>query len=127
MLRPRQRRDLHVAPHHPEVSICWIAGNGGHLYPRSHARRDNGSGRIGAGPRLVAIGSMGDVVASCPRPSRIRAMSMIRSAAIALAGGMAIASGVASAPRQVALVEDVSGHPAGAGFMDYLEPGKIIR
>jgi hypothetical protein len=70
---------------------------------------------------------MGDVVASCPRPSRMRAMSMIRSAAIALAGGMAIASGVASAPRQVALVEDVSGHPAGAGFMDYLEPGKIIR
>jgi hypothetical protein len=55
------------------------------------------------------------------------AMTRTRIAAIALAGGMAVASVAASAPIQVALVEDVTGHPAGVEFMDYLEPGKIIR
>jgi hypothetical protein len=35
--------------------------------------------------------------------------------------------GVASAPLQVALVEDLSGHPAGVQLMDYLEPGQVIR
>ena len=33
----------------------------------------------------------------------------------------------AAAPVQVALVENVSGNPAGVEFMDYLETGKIIE
>jgi len=32
-----------------------------------------------------------------------------------------------SAPVHVALVEDVSGHPAGVQLMDYVEPGQVIR
>jgi hypothetical protein len=54
-------------------------------------------------------------------------MSIIRTAAFVLAAAVAIAPGVASAPVQVALVEDVSGHPAGAELMDYLEAGRVIQ
>jgi len=53
-------------------------------------------------------------------------MSFIRLAGIVLAGAGAV-SGLGSAPLQVALVEEVSGHPVGAQFMDYVEPGNIIR
>ena len=54
-------------------------------------------------------------------------MSIIRTAVFVLAATTAIVPGVGSAPVQVALVEDVSGHPAGAELMDYLEPGRLIR
>ena len=53
-------------------------------------------------------------------------MSFIRLAGIVLAGA-GVVSGLGSAPLQVALVEEVSGHPVGAQFMDYVEPGNIIR
>src|SRR5438105_11441203 len=58
-----------------------------------------------------------------PRPS----MSFIRLAGAVLAGVAGVVSGLGSAPLQVALVEEVSGHPVGAQFMDYVEPGKVIR
>ena len=53
--------------------------------------------------------------------------TIIRAAIFALVGTTAIVAGVLSAPVQVALVEDVSGQPAGAQLMDYLEPGQVIR
>jgi hypothetical protein len=53
-------------------------------------------------------------------------MSFIPIAGVVLAAAGAV-SGLASAPLQVALVEEVTGHPVGAQFMDYVEPGKIIR
>lgn len=34
---------------------------------------------------------------------------------------------VASAQTPVAVIEDVTGNPAGIQFMDYVEPGKVIR
>jgi hypothetical protein len=40
---------------------------------------------------------------------------------------MVAGSVAAAAPVQVALVENVSGNPAGVEFMDYLETGKIIE
>lgn len=40
---------------------------------------------------------------------------------------MLVLAPVAWADAPVALVEDVSGKPAGVEFMDYLEPGKVIR
>jgi hypothetical protein len=54
-------------------------------------------------------------------------MMRIRIAILAIAGGVAAGSVAAAAPVQVALVENVTGNPAGAEFMDYLETGKIIE
>src|SRR5271166_1617833 len=54
-------------------------------------------------------------------------MMRIRIAILAVAGGVAAGSVAAAAPMQVALVENVTGNPAGAEFMDYLETGKIIQ
>jgi hypothetical protein len=53
-------------------------------------------------------------------------MMSIRIAVLAVAGAVA-GSVAAAAPVQVALVEDVTGNPAGVEFMDYLETGKIIE
>jgi hypothetical protein len=50
-----------------------------------------------------------------------------RAALFAIAGAAAIVAGAVSAPVHVALVEDVSGHPAGVELMDYVEPGQVIR
>jgi hypothetical protein len=55
------------------------------------------------------------------------AMTRIRIATLTVAGAVAVAFVVAAAPVQVALVEDVTGNPAGVEFMDYLETGKIIE
>jgi hypothetical protein len=57
----------------------------------------------------------------------MHAMSIVRAWVFALAGVTGIAPGVLPAPAPVALVEEVSGHPAGAQLMDYLEPGSVIR
>src|SRR4051794_37521374 len=46
--------------------------------------------------------------------------------AILSIGAMAAAS-AAAAPVQVALVENLTGSPAGVEFMDYLETGKTIE
>src|SRR5713226_2779068 len=54
-------------------------------------------------------------------------MMRIRIAILAIAGGVVAGSVAATAPVQVALVENVSGNPAGVEFMDYLETGKIIE
>src|SRR5260370_42638042 len=61
-----------------------------------------------------------------PQYNRILAMMRIRIAILAVAGGVA-GSVAAAAPLQVALVENVTGNPAGVEFMDYLETGKIIE
>jgi hypothetical protein len=53
-------------------------------------------------------------------------MSKIRIAIAAISAGVLGVSLAAAAPLQVALVENVTGTPAGVGFMDYLEAGKII-
>jgi hypothetical protein len=50
-----------------------------------------------------------------------------RIAILVVAGGMAAGSVAATAPLQVALVENVTGNPAGVELMDYLEAGKIIE
>src|SRR5271165_6401258 len=50
----------------------------------------------------------------------------IRIPIFAVAGAV-FASVAAAAPVQVALVENVTGNPAGVEFMDYLETGKIIE
>src|SRR5271166_1564649 len=65
----------------------------------------------------------------CRRPQhvRIRAMMRIRIAILAVAGGVAAGLVSAAAPLQVALVENVTGNPVGAEFMDYLETGKIVE
>jgi hypothetical protein len=55
---------------------------------------------------------------------RMRAMMKIRNAVVALAIGM---SPALAAPIPVALVEEVSGAPAGVEFMDYVETGKTIE
>jgi hypothetical protein len=52
---------------------------------------------------------------------------MMRIAILAVAGGVVAGSVAAAAPVQVALVENVTGNPAGVEFMDYLETGKIIE
>ncbi len=54
-------------------------------------------------------------------------MMRIRIAILAVAGGVVAGSVAATAPVQVALVENVSGNPAGVEFMDYLETGKTIE
>jgi hypothetical protein len=51
-------------------------------------------------------------------------MMKIRIAVVALATGM---SPALAAPIPVALVEEVSGAPAGVEFMDYVETGKTIE
>ena len=51
-------------------------------------------------------------------------MMKIRIAVVALATGM---SPALVAPIPVALVEEVSGAPAGVEFMDYVEAGKTIE
>jgi hypothetical protein len=53
-------------------------------------------------------------------------MMRIRILILAVAGGVVAGSVAAAAPVQVALVENVTGNPAGVEFMDYLETGKII-
>jgi hypothetical protein len=53
-------------------------------------------------------------------------MMRVRIAILAVAGGMAAGSAALAAPLQVALVENVTGNPAGVEFMDYLESGKVI-
>src|SRR6516225_7486870 len=71
---------------------------------------------------------MGSSGAVPGRPSRMHGMSMsTRAAVFAIAGVAAMVTGAVSAPVHVALVEDVSGHPAGAQLMDYVEPGQVIR
>jgi hypothetical protein len=52
-------------------------------------------------------------------------MMRIRIAILALGG--VVAGSVAAAPVQVALVENLTGSPAGVEFMDYLETGKTIE
>jgi hypothetical protein len=54
-------------------------------------------------------------------------MMRIRIAILAVAGGVLAGSAAAAAPIQVALVENVTGNPAGVEFMDYLETGKTIE
>jgi hypothetical protein len=54
----------------------------------------------------------------------MRAMMRTRIAVLALAAGM---SPALAAPIPVALVEEVSGAPAGVEFMDYVETGKTIE
>jgi hypothetical protein len=49
-----------------------------------------------------------------------------RIAILAVAAGMMVGSAAPAAPGQVALVEDVTGNPAGVALMDYLETGKTI-
>jgi hypothetical protein len=53
-------------------------------------------------------------------------MTRSRIAILAVAGGVVVGSLAAAAPVQVALVENITGNPAGVEFMDYLEAGKII-
>jgi hypothetical protein len=57
----------------------------------------------------------------------MRAVVRIRIPVLVVAGGVAAGSIAASASIQVALVEDVTGKPAGAEFMDYVEIGKVIQ
>jgi hypothetical protein len=45
----------------------------------------------------------------------------------ALFGGALALAAPAAAQGLVAVVEDVTGHSAGVGFMDYVEAGKVIR
>jgi hypothetical protein len=52
-------------------------------------------------------------------------MMRIRIAILAI--GAVAAASAAAAPVQVALVENLTGSPAGVEFMDYLETGKIIE
>jgi hypothetical protein len=47
--------------------------------------------------------------------------------ALPLAGALLAAGTMAAAAGPVAVVEQVTGSPAGVEFMDYLEAGKIIR
>jgi hypothetical protein len=54
----------------------------------------------------------------------MRAMMRTRIAVLALAAGM---SPALAGPAPVALVEEVSGAPAGVEFMDYVETGKTIQ
>jgi hypothetical protein len=54
----------------------------------------------------------------------MRAMMISRIAVLALAAGM---SPALAGPIPVALVEEVSGAPAGVEFMDYVETGKTIE
>jgi hypothetical protein len=54
-------------------------------------------------------------------------MMRIRIASLAIAGGLAAGSAAVTAQMQAALVENVTGNPAGAELMDYLETGKIIK
>src|ERR1700726_2865665 len=54
----------------------------------------------------------------------MRAMMITRIAVLALAAGM---SPALAGPIPVALVEEVSGAPAGVEFMDYVETGKTIQ
>jgi hypothetical protein len=53
-------------------------------------------------------------------------MMRFRIAILAL-GGVVAGSVAAAAPVQVALVENLTGSPAGVEFMDYLETGKTIE
>ena len=53
-------------------------------------------------------------------------MSKIQTAIAVICAGVLGISLAAAAPLQVALVENVTGTPAGVGFMDYVEAGKII-
>jgi len=50
----------------------------------------------------------------------------IRFAILAAAGAMGVASIAAAPAAEVALVESLTGTPAGLQVMDYLEPGKLI-
>jgi hypothetical protein len=50
----------------------------------------------------------------------------IRIAILAVAGGMAAGSIAVAAPTEVALVENLTGTPAGVEVMDYLDAGKVI-
>jgi hypothetical protein len=52
-------------------------------------------------------------------------MMKVRIAILAI--GAVAAASAAAAPIQVALVENLTGSPAGVEFMDYLETGKIIE
>ena len=54
------------------------------------------------------------------------AMSRIRNVALALAGAV-FATSAASAGSPVALIEELSGNPAGLEVMEYLETGRIVR
>jgi hypothetical protein len=49
-----------------------------------------------------------------------------RFAILAVAAGAMATSAAAAAPGQVALVENVTGNPAGVALMDYLETGRTI-
>jgi hypothetical protein len=53
-------------------------------------------------------------------------MSRIRNVVLALAGAV-LATSAASAGSPVALIEELSGNPAGLEVMEYLETGRIIR
>jgi len=53
-------------------------------------------------------------------------MSRIRNAALAVAAAV-LATSAASATSLVALIEELSGNPAGLEVMDYVETGQVIR
>jgi hypothetical protein len=53
-------------------------------------------------------------------------MSRTRYAAFAFVGAV-LATSAASAGSPVALIEQLSGNPAGLEIMDYLETGRVIR
>src|SRR5271165_6054081 len=50
----------------------------------------------------------------------------IRIAILAVAGGMVASSIAVAAPVTVALVENLTGTPAGVEVMDYVDAGKVI-
>ncbi len=52
-------------------------------------------------------------------------MNLAQFAAVVAAAWGFASSAFAQAPA--AIVEDVSGNPSGVSFMDYVEPGRIIR
>jgi hypothetical protein len=56
-----------------------------------------------------------------------RTMTRIRLATLTIAGVLAAGSPAAAGPVEVALVEDITGHPAGVELMDYVQSGKTIE
>src|SRR5438128_2137893 len=86
-------------------------------------------------PLLVGVFAENTVETCChhtyiverrPHVTGYAQMINTRIAILAVAAGMMVGSAAPAAPGQVALVEDVTGNPAGVALMDYLETGKTI-
>src|SRR4029078_13525654 len=76
---------------------------------------------------VMAITYLGSrIMASSSLKDWRRAMSRIRNMGLAL-GGAVWATSAASAASPVALIEELSGNPAGLELMEYLETGRIVR